>query len=232
MKKHTITTFLCVLSYALYAQNGYMAFGYNLNFFSSEQMDFVVDRYNETRTFLDNEMEYPHMMDGFTMRIGGGDAVFADLGFSWKGDEINAYGTDLSNNSFERNVKYTFSAWDLGVGLGLGERRLIGIGYCFTFGNEKIYNRVASPEEIDNTDYDVVSKTFMLGGNVFLQIIAPLDNNVAIIFRPYFQMNYFNNDFAPLNAVINPNTFQNDPDVLESKLKGFGFSACIGFGSF
>jgi len=234
MRKSIISIFIASIATSLSAQTGYFSFGYNGNMFQSEKLDFVIDRYNETRTFLDVTMEYPHYLDGFDIHAGGGKQVIFDFGFSWRSSYVHASGVDASGINQQRDLKYKFGAFDIALAVnvtGDAETKL-AIGYNQTLGSEKVYSRVAPVEEVENTDYEKMLIDFNPGGDVFLQLLLPFSGSGGLIIKPYYHFSYGKTDYAPLNNTLNPATAGADDPVLESRLGGFGASIMLAVGNF
>lgn len=228
-----ILIFLVALPRFLFSQFGYMSMGYNANLFESEQLNFVVDRYNETRTYLDEEMAHPNYFDGFEIHAGGGDNVLVDIGFAWRSSKVSASGVDASGTNQQRDLKYKFGSFEFGIGYVAVKGEIkIAAGYNQTLGSEKAYSRVDLAEEVNSTDYDLVFKSFNPGADIFILFIFPVADGNAILLRPYYHFSYGTTDYAGLNEALNPATAAADPQVLESSFKGFGASLQIGFGRF
>jgi hypothetical protein len=215
----------------LHAQYGYIALGYNGNYLSAENLDFVIDRYNETRVYLDDQMEYPHYLDGFDIHIGGGDKVLVDVGYTWRSAKVSASGVDASLTEQQRDLKFKFGAFDFGLGFNvINSGTVVSIGYNLTVGTEKYFSRLAPVGDVDKEDYDLIFKSFNPGGDVFIQFLFPFSDNNSLLIKPYYHFSYVVTDYAALNEALNPATASFDEPILESQLGGFGCSVMISVG--
>ncbi|MFI5172729.1 MAG: hypothetical protein ACHQFW_10080 [Chitinophagales bacterium] len=233
MIKKFLSLLAAFMPFILLGQVAYFSIGYNVNYFTSENLDFVVTRYNETRTYLDKQMNLPRYFDGLDMHIGTGERVFTDFGFSWRSSKVSAEGIDATGVNNERDLKYKHGDWGLGVGYYfIQSDSKIGLGYYQTFGFEKISTRVGPADNISEVDYEKFFSELNAGGEIFLQSLLVLNENTAFIVRPSYHFSFTSTDYAPVNAMINPATAGSDPEILESKLHGIGISVMLAFGSY
>ncbi|MBK8551745.1 MAG: hypothetical protein IPL53_12050 [Ignavibacteria bacterium] len=49
----------------------YLTAGYNFNFPNASSVNFIIDRYNETRSYLTTKMDNINSMSGFDFSVGG-----------------------------------------------------------------------------------------------------------------------------------------------------------------
>ncbi len=228
--KRLLTIFLTCLPGLLFPQFKYFSLGYNGNMFTSSNLDYVIDRYNETRVYLDETMAYPHYLDGFDVHIGVNGKVLVDVGYTWRSSMVFASGIDITGIEQQRDLKYKFGAFDIGLGIQVIDAGTkVAIGFNQTVGSEKVYTRVGPASDISETDYSLVFNKFNPGCDAFIQILIPFSEKAGLILKPYYHFSYIATDYAELNDEINPATSLLDDPVLESKAGGFGASLMLTF---
>jgi len=230
MKKWFTVLFCGVISSAQAQSYNYFAIGYNASMLSSDGLNYVVDRYNETRTYLDVTMPHPQYFDGLAVRFGASPGVIlADFGFTGQSCKVSASGVDVTATEVQRDLKDKWNTYDVGLGFNLLKRdnAIIALGANFGINSEKIYTRVDAPENIKDQDFELVQKTFKVGIAPFLQFMILGDNGSGLLLRPYYAWSPMPTDYAALNAAINPATYANDPETIEGTLTGFGVNITL-----
>lgn len=208
----------------------YFGAGYNMAFLKSDQLDFVVDRYNETRTYLTEEMNYPRYFDGISLHGGiGRNAFLFNFGYTQQSSVVGAEGVDASGVLVRREVKDKWNTIDIGLGVNLGssDTKALSLGVNFGLNSEKSLTRADAPDAIGKANFEQVNKQFKIGISPFAQFIVATEDGVGILFRPYYAWSPVKTDYTNLNEYINPYTAIGDPYPLESTLKGFGISILI-----
>lgn len=234
MRKSILFLLISGIICPVFAQLGYFSVGYNGNMFKSENLDFVIDRYNETRTYLDKTMDYPHYLDGLDLHIGGGSKMLFDIGYAWRGAEVSANGIDATGVDQQRDLKYKFGVWNFALAYNFlnSTNFMLALGYNQTLGSEKIYTRVGPATDIENENYEDIIKSFSPAAEFFVQIGVPLTESVGLLIKPYYHLNLVETDYGDVNRMINPATAAADDYELPSKPMGFGISVMAAFGSF
>ncbi len=226
----------CVLLIILFYNNVsaqhayYFGAGYNASVLHSDGLDYVIDRYNETRTYLDDEMEYCRYYDGITTHVGGTASAFAwDFGFTQRASTVSASGEDVTGTIQQRDLKSKWNTWDIGLGVCLGaeDNFALMIGINTGIDSEKQLTRADSPENINTANFEKVNSQYKVGFEPFVQFIAATDNGFGIMFKPYFSWTPVTTDYYELNSYINPYTYANDPMTIEGRLTGFGISLSL-----
>ncbi len=218
----------------VFAQLGYFSVGYNGNIFKSEKLDFVIDRYNETRAYLDKTMDYPHYIDGLDLHFGGGSKVIFDIGYAWRGAEVSASGIDASGINQQRDLKYKFGVWNFALAYNFLNSTdfMLALGYNQTLGSEKIESRVGPAADIENENYTDIIKSFSPAAEFFIQVGVPLTERAGLLIKPYYHLNLVETDYGDVNRAINPATAAADDFELLSAPGGFGISIMAAFGRF
>lgn len=215
-----------------FAQNSmYFGLGYNASLLKADDLDFVINIYNDTRGYLDKTMSTPHYMDGFTTHLGIGlNFLLIDFGFTGRSSKISASGVDFSGKEQQRDVKIKYHSFDLGLGAIVAKETdfSFALGVNLNIGNEKSETRAGNADAISDIDYTEIEKQFGFAYEPFIQFVLAPTENLAFIIQPYYHANLHEMNYAPLNYAINPATASGDPNVLNGLLKGFGIKLMMG----
>ncbi len=198
----------------------YYNIGYNAGFPKGlDSLNYIIDRYNETRNYLTEPMEHITFLDGFNFSTGFmyGPVLF-ELGYSAGIQRRYAEGVDFSQQLIRRELKVSTHSFDIDLGLAFMKPSKGGIflGGSFNLGIFNVKTRAGIADEIRKEDwvkinpYDGFICTFGLFARVFI-------GNPGFYIQPYYQFTpgiVFNNDLTDVNKSINPYTFQNDPSPL------------------
>lgn len=209
---------------------GITEIGYQTHFMQSEGADFVVDRYNETRSFLTEEMRRFSYLDGLTFGSGiafGVNAPFVEMGINFRGQTRFSEGT-VSGVDFRRELRMKNHTFFLGLGLLLGNDNFIIIpGVRGEIGKLKYRTRIDETDNIKSADWDEIHNEFSSYLSFYLKIPIGL-----VVIEPYYSLDLIGEDvqfgLEDVNEAINPNTFQNDPDPLPFNGGGFGIRLVFG----
>lgn len=216
---------LCLILFGsnAFAQS-YFALGYNLNAPNLEGMNYIVDRYNETRPFLDKTMSQFNFMDGITINFGtvmsGG--VFLETGLTKAVKNHKAEGVDATNTLQQRQLRLALVNWDIGMGIAFPQDNpVFSLGAAVNLGSYKVRTRVNEKDQVKKTDWDKILKESMIRFSIFARIQLGSPSGLAI--EPYYNFNsILKINVAPVNAAINPATHQSDPSTIEESLPMFG----------
>ena len=164
-----VLTFSTVSAQMLTAQNYYYrGIGYNAALLKSEGLDFVIDRYNQTRSYLDDKMEYCHYYDGPSFRSGlSYNHFFIDFGFTYRSCKVSASGIDASGVRQQRDLKNKWNTFDLALGLGAGANENIALAFGVNIGlnAEKTLTRADTPDKIGVANFAKVNSQFKSASN-------------------------------------------------------------------
>lgn len=212
----------------------YGGLGYNASYLKSEGLDFVIDRYNETRPYLTTIMPYNRYYDGITAHFGGAANYFAyDIGFTYRSSVVSASGIDGSGIEVQRDLKNKWNTWDFSMGINLGnsDTKALTIGINTALDSEKSLTRSDTPDKIGVANFAKVNSAFKIGFEPYIQLILATEEGFGILLKPYYSWTPVKTDYSELNQYINPYTYINDPIPIEGKLSGFGINIIlIGYG--
>lgn len=203
--------------------------GYGMQFTKPDGLNYIVDRYNETRPYLTQEMKPFNNLNGFNY---GFLAIVGNLAFEavyiHRSQNRSAIGIDATNQEVERQLRAAMNGVGFGLGYGVADD-----GFGLMFGTRlntsalKIRTKVASSDIIRSEDWE----------DLYNSLIFDLDFNVKIILKyvviePYYSFELLPslNNIYEVNEAINPNTFQNDPEEILFKSNGFGLKLMLAIG--
>ena len=204
--------------------------GYNMSFTGLKGMNYVVQRYNETRTYLDKTMDEFKFMDGFTIDFGAvmSKGAFIDLAFSKAVKNHNAEGFDASNTLQQRQLRVAMVDWIMGLGFAMpaGETGSISFGGSLAFGRFKVKTRVGEKSSINKVDWEDIMREPIIRPGIFLRIQT---HSPGICIEPYINFNtLLPVSVTPVNRHINPATAGADPAEIKEPLTGFGIRVKFG----
>lgn len=222
----SILLFSCFIHSELKGQF-YYTLGYNAGFPTGlEQLNFVIQRYNDTRTYLTEPMKKINYLDGFTFTMGGVvDIIFVDFGYTAGVQRRYAEGP-VSGVIMRRDLKVSSHVFDMNFGFCSADPNKGGFyfGASMNIGKLSIKSRVSELETIKSEKYYQINPyddlIFTMG--IFMKICI---KNPGIYIQPYFQFplsHIFDSDMAGVNEVLNPNTYENDPSPLNIHNGTFG----------
>lgn len=200
-------------SYGLTAQTMlYGGMGYNVSFVNSNAVDFVIDRYNQTRPFLVEEMDEMKVMHWPAAVAGVITAKGVTVELNWVGRQSTSEA--IGEGSVGARERWDIQIRDNHFGIVAGytyNKDLIlkpGILFSLDMGSFKELSRVGLASEIERKDFKLVDKEFTLGSTISINLLLKGDQfPLAAAIRPYFHIDYIQQDLTSLNQAINPNTY-------------------------
>ncbi len=236
MKKILLLVLLpSIIATTAYSQILYFGGGGNFSFVNNGSLDFVIGRYNDTRSFLDIRMKDFNYLRGAIINVGGVTENGFTFEMSWTGRHWKRFaeGVDVTNTLVHRDVKLRNNSLSLGMGYTRVKESVFcpGLLALFDFGSFKAFTRVGPADQVGDTDYDRVMKGLQLGMTFMLNLmIAGKDKPIGFAIRPYYQVHLFALDFQKLNEAINSNTAADDlGEDLTKGLHNFGIQAVFLF---
>lgn len=225
----SLTTGLLLFCLLASAQNHtYFAVGYTLGKAKFDSLNYIIDRYNETRNFLDKEMDNITFPNGFAISFGGGgNHILYDFTWSGKHRTVSAQGVDGTGVLVQRDLKFRWNTFNMGLGFVAGGNSKIGAGFSFDAGSAKIFTRVGPADEVGSMDYTRVEKELLLGGSVFLHFLLGGGQGPGLIVKPYYQFPYWRVDLLNVNSTINPSTYFNDSGNQATSFANFGVTLML-----
>jgi hypothetical protein len=224
--KKTISVFSCLVFLMLATNqvqaqdvNTYFHIGYNASFPTGlDSLNYVIDRYNETRSYLDVQMEQITYLDGMTLNWGvyAGPVLFG-FGYTGGGQKRYGQGVDATSNLMRRDLKVKSRMFDMDLGVRMINSSVghLTLGSTFIFSSFVVKTRVAEESQIKKTDWTKINDgdTFMFGISIFLRWAG----KNGFFLQPYYTFtpgDIFTQDMTVVNSAINSYTFAADPSPL------------------
>lgn len=191
--------------------------GGNYSIGNYEGLNFVIDRYNETRqgqsgaATVTRPMKNIKNLIGISWQLGLMLDVSENLSFYTGINRVGRYATtyaeatDINNNTGRRDVRFTSNSMNFELALGKRAR----FGYLMFGGSLDLFTAKAHTR-INSNDYNEVMSDFNLGFSFFVDASIFITPRFAIGLKPYLQTGLLKTDFIDLNRAINRATYIND----------------------
>lgn len=239
MKKIFLITILNLISLqSIYSQYRddyfYLTAGYNFTFPSAGDLNYIIDRYNETRNYLTkdmgnvNSLSGPAFSAGYGMSTGEGAWIFeGGITFNSSGEK-SAEGV-VQGVTAQRDLKVKTFLVNLGIGYLFNSGKLFeyGFGLFTDIGSLKIETRVYNQGDAipDYTDITPEGNTSLLAFTPTGFFNINFTKSAALSVRPFYFGQIFKQDLTEVNKTLNPNTWiYDDSENFDSEtLSSFGF---------
>lgn len=214
---------------------GFIHVGYNAGFPTKlDNLNYVIQRYNETRPFLDVQMKEMSYLDGTTLTIGGIlGPLFVGIGYTGGGQKRYAEGIDNTGILMRRDLKCTMHAFDMDMGLVLRNDAdgALYLGGSFSFGGFAVKTRVAPESEIRQAEWQKINllETTLFNLGIFVRFAFAQS---GFYIQPYYMFTpgeLFKNDMTDVNSYLNPNTYISDTTPLNVGCNTLGIKCGFGF---
>lgn len=171
-------------------------------------IDFVVGRYNDTRSWLSDKMETPRFFRGFNLAM---DIYYPkgilDLEFVGRKCDVSAKGTSVAGEQ-KRDFRYRVNTWNFGYGkkMNSSKKGPLGsyLGVDFSTIIIKNYTRVYSTSG-SAPEYQKINWDLSIGFSPFIQFVG---NRFTA--KIQYQWMMLEANYWDVNRAINPNTWSGD----------------------
>lgn len=211
----------------------YIGGGADFSFFHLQELDNVIDRYNQTQgnTML-NKLENVDYLLGPMAMLGNVSANGFTFEVSWK-SSLARRESRYSKNSdvYERQVRVRYH--EVGPGLGytflkLGAFRPSFLGFI-NAGTIAELTKSGLSSDIGSVDFTRVDRQFHLGFTLMAQIMIAGENApIGLSIRPYYHLGFLKIDHSKLNEAIN-DINQNGTEEYEDNNNYFGLQLALLF---
>jgi len=216
-----------------YAQS--VSIGYRVGSGTFKPLDFVIDRYNNTRTaILTKNMEKISNVSGIVYALGFNSAVYGfeveipKLKSSVVTAETSTQYRDsyLELSGFELNVSYAAPVFESGNIIGLVGGSL-STDYSTPTFYTRVYNKTASAPDYSSIKAGS-SINIGLGPTGAIHFAMP-SFLLFVEARPFYKFSLSGADFFDVNRTINPNTWtQDNVDDTEGSMSYYGINLRLG----
>ena len=192
------------------SQGGNVGIGYNVGYhLSNKGMNFVLDRYNETRSYLSAKMGKPNVYRGFTFYS---DIYFrqamVDFDVTINRSYCFAEGVDNTKSLVHRDIKFKVTSWAIGYAKKITNKNQKTLGvYMGSDCNMAFLSTFTRKYTVgqDMPEYEKVIWDVNLGITPYLQWVGNRFSTKA-----YIRLLILKNDYWDLNYKLNQNTFYKD----------------------
>lgn len=203
--------------------------GYNQVNVKASGLNYIIDQFNQTRRLVGDQamanIETPTGFSGFLGTYGYLGTIPFLLEFRYGGAGQTLAATQRPAGQPPVNTELRFNMHNIQVGFGVmatsSQYFGIGLGIAPDIGIHIINDKAST----GNTE---LINHFTFGTSFILPVYAML-GPVMLGIRPYYTLQLGTNDYADLNATLNPNTYQTNPaDEQISNLSHFGIEFRVG----
>jgi hypothetical protein len=242
MKKYLVVISVLLLSGNAFTQtiNFSINAGYNAGNANFDGLNFVIDRYNNTRSYLTKRMDKVDFVKGLSFGIGMGfTKVNVDLSYNMKSSsEASAEGV-VNGTAFRRDLKTSINTFNVGFDYLVSSSRSLDtrVGASLGFGSSKVFTRVyptsqapAEYQEVNDISPGTTQSLFAI--SIFPKFtFYPGITGLSLYIKPFYEKHLTDVDYSNVNAVINPVTYVNDPSGSQkSKPDNYGAQIGISYG--
>ena len=193
--------------------------GYHVAAMHNPGLNYVIDRYNETRqgqagaATLTKKMDYLNNPGGLAFGMFLLDnkylnGYFFDLNAAFLKSKAHAEGVDANQNPASRDLEFRTGDYALDFGYMFYQSQFFDLGVGM--GTSIIWGKISTRagDAGFETAQDIVAGGFQVFPqlNFFLSKAVPFSLSV----KPYYYLDIIKADFSDLNEFINPYTAQND----------------------
>lgn len=198
---------------------------------ATKNLNYVIDRYNQTRPWLTNAMQKFNYFDGLTFRVGvWNQKHFYDIGYTGGSQRVSSLGSPPPNGvEKRRDLKASFNSWNFSFGKSINsqEKNNIALGISINYGRIRVKTRYDSPEDIKRADYgDIIKKGMATVGFFGRWMIA----DPGFTIEPFINFSVIGSgkaDAYDVNKRINPDTYTADPSSLKFRASTVGLKVMV-----
>jgi len=180
--------------------------GYNYQYAPLDQLNYVIRRFNETRSELSKAMPGINALNGPEITAGLGGGSLAVL-FTY-----SSFRAERSGSWTENGEKKTKTLRMLSSQYALSFGKMPGVGNTFAFGMGVELSLLKTGYFVDdgNRVFNQVSEHLALGASPYIQLYLGLSEHFYFYIKPSYTLDGFFEDFYPVNEALNPLTAPQD----------------------
>lgn len=180
--------------------------GYNYQYAPLKQLNYAINRFNETRSDLDQAMPGISTLNGPEITIGVGGASLSAL-FTY-----SLFRAERSGSWTENGAKKTKSLRMQSSQYALSFGKMPDVGNTFAFGMGIELSLLKTRYLVDdgNRVFNNVNEHMALGASPYIQLFFGLSEHLYFYLKPSYTLDAFYEDFYPMNEALNPLTAAQD----------------------
>ncbi|MCF7912083.1 MAG: hypothetical protein K9M99_06125 [Candidatus Cloacimonetes bacterium] len=231
MKRLILILLFLVLASNLFSQVAYFGIGYNVSRGEYEGFNYAIDRYNETRDYLTDEMDHINLTHGMSFEVGyAAPGFLCGMAIQYNRAKVEAKGI-INDQKIQRDLKLHELNIPFEFAIPSGENGFAfapGIGLNLMLW--KYLTRTGEVNEIDDKEYYESFPDVGMHAKLFIKFIfgGVEDSGIGLVVEPYYNLGFLDSEMWTLNEMLNPNTYSNDPHKVE-KFNQFGIKLSMFF---
>lgn len=225
-----------VQSFAQTQSKVYIGVGFNASYMPVDSLNWIIDKYNNRVGDIPKPLGNVHTPIGANVQLG---VIFGnflvDLSYTGRAQGVRSRENERSDGSYYvRQLKFRAHTFDVGFGAKVAEseNRFFTVGASLDFGATKVFSRYAINGQLGTIPLtSPIMNELNLGTTVFAQgfFNLGLNNAFYLYFRPYFQWSWYQNDFQPVDRVLNNQGFQPNPSPILDLPYNFGLKIGVAY---
>ncbi|MBX7042901.1 MAG: hypothetical protein K1X85_08360 [Ignavibacteria bacterium] len=195
----------------------YMAGGYSFQTVTADPMNYIIDRYNETRDYLTEEMGDMSFSSGPAFSFGFGmgedeDFILLEIGLTLGSTGNKTASGPVDGVSKTRDVKISSYYINTGFAYLLQNENKFeyGLGLYIDYGGFRVKTRLYNSNSSKPTFTDIGESQTLLAFTPTLFLDYNFSDQFGLTLRPYYRAQILTQDLAYVNEYLNPNTYRND----------------------
>ncbi len=201
--------------------------GYQFQYAPLTELNYVISRFNETRTSLVKPMTEIQSLSGPSFAVGVGGGQLGVL-FSYGHFQKTRSGSFLERGQSRQNsLKMKSQQYSLAFSAlpGKGNKVAFGMGLELSYLKTKYWLEKGTDPFAEVMDHKSI------GATPFFQLYVGMSESLALFLKPYYTLDIFYSDFFPINKALNPNTADQDrlKHSHEGRYNRAGFFAGIAY---
>lgn len=207
----------------------YLGAGAHMTFQKPENVNFILDRYNETRTdcsvyCVQDKMPNFNFTSGPAFNVGFVlEKLIVELNWVGRKRKLTTQGVFPNGDQATRQLRFRMHSFGIAMGGFIGERDVYFIPmFSLDVGNHRVDNRAVQSGDVKDEEFAKIEKNINMGLSLSTGVMFRFSDKIGLMVRPEYQFWGFNNDYSSVNNTINPATAGNDPPELKSRWSNFG----------
>lgn len=195
----------------------YMAGGYSFQFVTADPMNYIIQRYNETRDFLTEDMGDINFSSGAAFSFGFGmgedeDFLLFEIGLTLGSTGPKSAVGPVDGVSKTRDVKLASYYINTGFAYLLQNENKFeyGLGLFIDYGAFRAKTRIYNTNSSKPTFTDIGEPQTLLAFTPTLFLDYNFSDQFGLTFRPYYRAQLVSQDLSYVNEFLNPSTYRND----------------------
>ena len=235
MTRITIVAIMLLITSSTFAQRPenrmYMAGGFNYQFAMAPPLDYIIDRFNDTRIYPTESMDKLNHMSGAAFAFGFGlgedeEFILLEMGLTLGGS--GSLSSERLENGVLKKQDLKVTSFLINTGfaylLQTEQKFEYGIGLFIDYGGFRVRTRTYNSNQTAPDFKDIGESNTLVGLTPTIFFDYNFSETFGLTLRPFYRFQFYDNDLQYVNKELNPNTWQNDEYENQhgTMLSGFG----------